>query len=61
MIKCGLCGYEADDKNDFFAVLSGGSTSYECGWDLEKACRRRQDAFRKREREKESRNLKKKV
>jgi len=51
MVKCDLCGYETDDKNDFFAVLSGGSTSYECGWDLEKACRRRQDDFRKKERE----------
>ena len=51
MIKCSLCGYETDDKNDFFSVLSGGSTGYECGWNLEKDCQRRQNAFRKKERE----------
>ena len=51
MIQCRLCCYESEDKDDFFAVLNRGSTSYECGWDFEKDCRRRQDAFRKKERE----------
>lgn len=50
-MRCKLCNYESDDRNDFYAARDGGDVS-ECGWDRERECRRIQNSMRKQREEK---------
>jgi len=49
-MKCKLCNYESDDRNDFYAVKNGSNVS-ECGWDRERECKRGQSIVRKQREE----------
>jgi len=47
---CNLCGYQSNNKNDFF-ISGKENPRFECAWELEKTCKKIQYEKEKIERE----------